>query len=141
MRKKISFSSSFWIGERKASYLKLDSISREMLFYLSTTHHSTMIGIYLLPIGYIANDLGCSIEGASKGLSRLIDEGFCSYDFTSEYIWVHEMAADEFGKPLKNGDKRIGNINDLYESMPELSFIGDFYDKYCDFLKLKTKKN
>lgn len=52
-----------------------------------------MLGLYYLPILYIAHETGLGLEGASKGLKSTIEAGFCSYDEDTEMVWVHEMAA------------------------------------------------
>jgi hypothetical protein len=78
-----------------------------------------MYGVYHCPILYIAHHTGCSIEGASKGLQRLIDGGYCTYDHDTETVFVHEMARFQIGESLKRGDKRVyGTIAEL-DRMPK----------------------
>lgn len=72
-------------------------------FYLMTSPHANMLGLYYLPILYIAHETGLGLEGASKGLKSTIEAGFCSYDEDTEMVWVHEMAAYQVGKALKPG--------------------------------------
>jgi hypothetical protein len=51
-------------------------------------------------------------------------------DNKSEYVWVHEMAFYQVGEQLKPNDNCVKGINEAYESLPNLSFLKDFYDKY-----------
>lgn len=60
--------------------------------YLMTSPHSNMIGVFHCPILYIAHETGSPLEGATEGLKKLIEGGFCTYEEDSETIWVHQMA-------------------------------------------------
>ena len=46
----------------------------------------------MLPKIIISHETGMSLEGASKGLQRCIEAGFCAYDDEAEVVWVYEMA-------------------------------------------------
>jgi hypothetical protein len=54
--------------------------------YLLTCPHRTSEGLFWLPHGYVAQDLGWSIERVSEGYSGLKQAGFCAYDDTSETV-------------------------------------------------------
>lgn len=89
-----------------------------------------MIGIYYLPVAFIAHETGLPVEGVLKALQRLCDLGFCSYDVPAEYVWVHEMAFDQISIQLKPNDNRVKAINEAYRALPVLSFLQAFYEKY-----------
>lgn len=69
-------------------------------YHLTTSGHANMIGLYYVPITYIAHEIGCTVEGASKGLLALVQAQICSYDFERELVWVHDMAADQIAAQL-----------------------------------------
>lgn len=62
-------------------------------------------------------EIGCPIEGASKGLQRLIEVGFCTFDEPTETVWVHEMARYQIGESLKPKDKRQIHIQRIFAAI------------------------
>ncbi len=109
-------------------------------FYLMTSPHANMLGLYYLPILYIAHETGLGLEGASKGLKSTIEAGFCSYDEDTEMVWVHEMAAYQVGKALKPGDNRCAGVRSEYASLTENPFLSLFYERYKDDFHLNVKR-
>lgn len=105
-----------------------------------TSPHANMLGLYYLPILYIAHETGLGLEGASKGLNRSIEAGFCSYDEDTEMVWVHEMAAYQVGKALKPGDNRCAGVRSEYASLTENRFLSAFYERYKDDFHLNIKR-
>lgn len=105
-----------------------------------TSPHANMLGLYYLPILYIAHETGLGLEGASKGLKSTIEAGFCSYDEDTEMVWVHEMAAYQVGKALKPGDNRCAGVRSEYASLSENPFLSLFYERYKDDFHLNVKR-
>ena len=98
--------------------------------YLMTSPHANMIGLYYLPVLYIAHETGLGLEGARKGLQRACEAGFCTYDDTSEYVFVHAMARFQIAPSLKPADNRCkGVVSDL-EKCPNPLFRRAFFDLY-----------
>src|SRR5579862_2114415 len=129
----------FWFNasERK----KLGWQAQLVAVYLLTSPHANMIGIYYLPVNFIAHEIGISMEEASKGLRGLIEIQFCSYDDHSEFVWVHDMGFSQICKQLKPADNRVKAVQDLYYDLPDLGFLKGFYDKYAEaFLLTKRSK-
>lgn len=122
-------SSRFWTGETGRA-LRGDLEAQVVATYLVTSPHANMLGYYYLPITYVASDTGISIEGASKALQRLCDEGFCRYDRGSEVVWVIEMARIQVGESLDPKDKRVVGIRREYESIPNNLFLREFFEAY-----------
>jgi RNA polymerase subunit RPABC4/transcription elongation factor Spt4 len=114
-----------------------------LAFYLVTSHHANMLGLYYLPVNYITNDTGMDLEGATKGLASLSEAGFCQYDPLSEWVFVVEMARFQIlnnCEPLKPKDKRVEGIAKEYNNMPTNPFLYDFYQKYMGVFHLKTPR-
>ncbi|MCR2581744.1 replication protein, partial [Salmonella enterica] len=78
--------------------------------YLLTSPHANMLGLYYCPTMFIAHETGLGLEGASKGLQRAIEAGFCEYDEASEVVWVIEMASYQIGEALKPNDLRVKGV-------------------------------
>ena len=120
----------FWTG---ATGKELRAHGHEAVIvglYLMTSPHANMIGLYYLPVLYIAHETGLGLEGARKGLQRACEAGFCTYDDTSEYVFVHAMARFQIAPSLKPADNRCkGVVSDL-EKCPNPLFRRAFFDLY-----------
>lgn len=124
---------SFWTGEtsRKIRALGEAGITARLVAaYLITCPHAEALGVYRLPLPYIAHDIGCSIEGASEALRCLSEVGFAQYDPHSEVVWVPEMARIQVGD-LKEGDKRRTWVASEARKIEKLPFFADFVAKYA----------
>ena len=129
MRDYSKVSAQFWVGKTGRA-MRGDMQTQVVAMYLMTSPHANMIGVYHCPIVYIAHETGSPIEGATKGLKRLCDDGFCTYDDDNEMVWVHEMAKFQIGDELKPGDKQIKGLQKQFEALPESHVKQGFYEKY-----------
>ncbi|HBZ2894691.1 TPA: DNA-binding protein, partial [Klebsiella pneumoniae] len=130
----------FWLGKTGRELRKKGAEAQVVSFYLMTSPHANMLGLYYLPILYIAHETGLGLEEASKGLKSTIEAGFCSYDEDTEMVWVHEMAAYQVGKALKPGDNRCAGVRSEYASLTENPFLSLFYERYKDDFHLNVKR-
>ena len=140
MRDYATVAPQFWLGKTGRELRKKGAEAQVVSFYLMTSPHANMLGLYYLPILYIAHETGLGLEGASKGLNRSIEAGFCSYDEDTEMFWVHEMAAYQVGKALKPGDNRCAGVRSEYASLTENRFLSAFYERYKDDFHLNIKR-
>jgi hypothetical protein len=113
MRDYGTVASQFWVrGTGKE--LRGDKDAQIVALYLMTSPHANMIGVFHLPVMYLAHETGLSIADAQAALVRLTAKDFCTYEEDSEWICVHRFAANQIGEELKDGDKRIkGVLNEL----------------------------
>lgn len=130
----------FWIGQTGKAIKKAGIDAQVVALYLLSSPHANMLGLYHLPVAYIAADIGCPLEGASKGLRSLIEAGFCEYDDEAEVVWVHEMAKFQIGESLKADDKRCSGVQNQYNGIPENRFLSAFFEKYEHAFNLKNKR-
>ncbi|WP_269511738.1 hypothetical protein [Acinetobacter baumannii] len=120
----------FWTGSTGKKLRECpDSIVVAM--YLMTCPHANMLGLYYMPLLYVAHETGLGLEGAKKGLKWACEAGFCSYDEVSEMVWVHEMARFQVAESLKPTDNRCKGIQKDYDSLPANPFLSSFYEKYA----------
>jgi hypothetical protein len=135
-------SSKFWTGETGKALRAQGQQSMLTALYLMTAPASNMLGLYYLPILYLAAETGSPFEGASKALQRVVETGFCKYDFEAEVVWVVEVASHELGSPLNANDLRCKGVMKLYASLPKCLFLGDFFDRYHkDFHLTERREN
>lgn len=123
-------SPQFWIGKTGKALRNAGSEAQLVSLYLLTNPHANMIGLYYMPLMFIAHETGLGLEGASKGLASAIEAGFCHYDEQSEMVWVPEMAAHQIGSNLSPKDKRCPGVQNEYNAQPDNPFLSMFYDKY-----------
>jgi hypothetical protein len=107
--------------------------------YLLTNGHSNAEGIYRLPTGYIAADLGLDIPDIETALAALSRIGFAHYNADPEIVWIVNMARDQIGA-LKPGDNRIVKAQRFYDHLPGNIFLADFFDRYAAALHLQTRR-
>jgi hypothetical protein len=110
-------SPKFWIGQT-GKQLRAHPIAQVVALYLMTSPHSTMTGVFHLPILYVSHETGIPHKGASKALARLIQVGFCEYEAPSETVFVIRMAAHQIAESLSPGDKRVLGLKREVERMP-----------------------
>lgn len=141
MRDYSKVSPQFWIGSTGKKIRAAGIECQLVSLYLMTCAHANMLGMYYLPKIYISHECGLTIEGATKGLARACESGFCAYDEASEVVWVYEMASYQIEVQLKVGDKRILGVQNEYNSIPECKHLRAFYEKYqSSFHMLKMRE-
>lgn len=140
MRDYAKVSPQFWTGRTGKAIKESGHEAIIVALYLMTCPHANMIGLYHLPVMYIAHETGLGMEGASKGLARCSEALFCTYEGTSEHVFVHEMARFQIGDQLDPKDKRcLGVANELAKA-PKGALQRAFYEKYKTAFHLPKQK-
>ncbi|WP_075175323.1 hypothetical protein [Acinetobacter indicus] len=139
MRDYAKVSPHFWTGST-GKQLRQCPESLVVSMYLMTSPHANMLGLYYIPLLYVAHETGLGMEGASKGLQWASEAGFCSYDHDSEMVWVHEMARFQVADKLKSTDKRSIGVQNEYNSLPPNPFLADFFDRYSEAFCMTEKR-
>ncbi len=139
MRDYAKVSPHFWTGSTGKQLRKCPE-SVVVSMYLMTCPHANMLGLYYMPLLYVAHETGLGIEGASKGLQWACEAGFCSYDESTEMVWVHEMARFQIAEKLKDTDKRSIGVQNEYNSLPSNPYLASFYDKYHQSFCMTVKR-
>jgi hypothetical protein len=133
-------SPKFWIGGTGKALRKHGYEAQLVGLYLMTSPHSNMLGLYYMPQSFIAHETGLGFEGASKGLARCIEAGFCQYDEDSEMVWVMEMARYQIAEALAGKDLRIKGVQNEYDSLPSNPYLEGFFDLYGDAFCMTQKR-
>ncbi len=143
MRDYAKVSPKFWVETvKQIKKFGLGVEAQHIALYLQTCPSSTMLGIYYLPVVIISHQTGIPSKNVIKALNGLCEAlKFCSYDEEMEYIWVHDMALEQIGGPLKPTDNRVKGINDAYQALPNLSFLKEFFEIYKDLLYLEQPRD
>jgi hypothetical protein len=141
MREYGKISPQFWIG-KTGKALRGHPEAQIVALYLMTCPNSEMTGVFYCPVLYIAQETGLGLEGASKGLARVCEVGFCTFEAETDTVFVHEMAKFQIGEELKPADNRVIGVQKTYASMPDGLIRRGFYEKYKGifFLQKEAKK-
>lgn len=142
MRDFVKVSPSFWTGPTGRSLRKAGPDVQLTALYLMTCPHSNYLGLYVLPIHYIAADTGLPLDRVRHALAAIAQSGFASYDEESETVWLVEGAKWQLGELSgggngKKADNRVAMVRKDLAAMPSDSpFLEAFSEKYAKALKL-----
>jgi len=128
MRTYSKISPQFWIG--KTGKKLRQSGAQLVALYMLSNPHANMLGVYHLPVAYMAHDLGLPFDDSQKGLKACVEAGFCAYDEETETVWVYEMARFQIGESLKSADNRVAGIQKEYDDLHDNPFLPLFFEKY-----------
>ena len=130
-------SPKFWIGETGKA-LRGNAEAQLVALYLMTCPHANMIGVFHCPLVYISHETGISFEGASKALASLSEAQFCTYDTSTETVFVHRMAAYQVGETLKAEDNRVKSVVKEWQNIGPALLQQAFFAIYSEAFHLPT---
>ena len=105
--------------------------------YLMTSPHANMLGLYYIPLLYIAHETGLGFEGA-KGFKEPVKRGFVAMTKPRRQS-AHEMARFQVAESLKPADNRCKNVQKEYDSLPSSPYLSSFFDKYAQAFCMTSK--
>jgi len=91
-------------------FRELSGNAKYLFLYLLTSPHSNSIGLYVLPKGYILEDLNWDFERLGGPFGELLDKGFIGYDETVRVIFIKNQLRH---RPLENPNQVAGALKVL----------------------------
>src|SRR5688572_10554290 len=79
---------SFWTD---LNIMRLSERARMLALYLQTSSHTTMLGCFRLPDGYVCTDLQWDAETVTKLYAELSAIGFVTRDEPSNWVLVRRF--------------------------------------------------
>ena len=144
MRSFATVLSQFWTGKTGKAITAAGKDARIVATYLLTCEHANMLGLYRLPLLYVAEETGLKTREVAAALQQLQAIGFARYDEESEFVWVVEMARFQLGllpdETLKDADHRKKGSVRIYKQIPSNPFLGPFHDRYSVVLGLPIRR-
>ncbi|MGT2456535.1 hypothetical protein ACU4GI_26390 [Cupriavidus basilensis] len=142
MRKFVMVSPNFWIGQTGRELRRAGTDDQLLALYLLSNPLANYTDLYRLPIIYIANDLGLTLDQVRSTLAVIEQTGFARYDESSEYVWIVEGARHQLGEDLKANDNKVKFVNKEFAAISKsCPFLRDYIDKYATSLYLKPRKD
>ncbi len=130
MREYAKVAPGFWTGDSGRKIRAAGPEALVVALYLVTGPHANMIGLYYLPVPFIAHETGLPAERVTAALSQLERIGFVRRDDAREMVWVCEMARFQVAERLKPADKRVAGIRALLERIPATPLRDGFVARY-----------
>ena len=106
MRDFSKISPKFFTGEVGVA-IRGDADAYAVAFYVMAGPMVNSIGLYRLPIGTLADELGIPRARVEQGLARLIDAGLVKYDERTMHIWIVDYMRHQWGGLAPNQRKGI----------------------------------
>ncbi|WP_263082117.1 hypothetical protein [Endozoicomonas sp. Mp262] len=114
--------SRFW---ESPDICSLSEQAKLLALYLLTCKHGNMLGVFRLPRGYIAGDLGWDSETVSRTLHELITNGFISVRKDSDYVCINRFIKHNDTTNKEQLQARIQDLKRLPEQVPDITHILD----------------
>jgi hypothetical protein len=134
MRKYGVTPTSFWFD--KGTNIRGNGNAMSMCWYLMTSPHSNMIGIYHLPMDYIKIDTRLTEEVIRETLHILREANFAFYDEGANTVWIPSYAAVQVAPTLKPGDTRVRAIKRELDKTDHFEFKKQFLERYGEIYHL-----
>jgi len=105
-----------WFDEK---FTTLSENAKFLFLYLLTCPHSNALGIFVLPKGYICEDLGWSMERLNKPFAELLSQGFILYDERVKLICIKNHLKHN---PIEN-QNQVKSAKKILEQLPKSSLF------------------
>ncbi len=112
MRNYGAVATKFWVDDGTQA-LSLEA--KCCALYLMTGPHTTMLGCFRLPDGYISADLNLSVEVIHRAFAELTTLGFLIKDSQSGWLWLPQFLTDN---PIDNPNQ-AKSIERLFAHVPK----------------------
>lgn len=119
---------SFWTSE---TICGLSDDAKLLAAYLLTCPHSTIAGVFRLPVGYVCEDLQWNDARVSEGLHELLRNRFIRRCEVTSWTWVVKYL--EWNK-LENKNQRIGAVKIVNQIPKNCSWGIDYIIKNADWI-------
>lgn len=118
---------------------KTAAYAHAVALFLMTGPQKNIIGLFSTTPMAIAAITGIPPEGACKGLVRLSEGGFISWDEDEEMVWIRKHLRHEFRdrkgdfQALNERDLRISSVTRAAMDYTRMSIYDQFYSEYSKF--------
>jgi hypothetical protein len=115
--------SKIWNDEK---FIALTPMQQRLFFYVLTSPHNNLVGMYVLKAGYACEDLNISNKDFGKDLKALCDSELIQYDKTLKVLFIVNFLRHN---PITNPNQKKAAVK-LLNNLPRTQLIQVFLDTY-----------
>lgn len=105
-----------WNDEK---FVTLTDDAKLLFLYLLTCPHSNALGVYVLKLGYIGEDLNWERGRGFEALSKLLQEGLIAYDKACSLVFVRNYL--NYNKV--SNENQFKNVREIFFSLPKSELL------------------
>ena len=125
---------------RDEKFINLSEDAKSLFLYILTSPHSNSLGLYVLPKGYIIEDMKWSPKRLDKPLMELLDKQLIQYDEAVRMVFIKNQLKH---RPLVNPRQVIGAAN-ILKALPKTPLFAGLKERldkplYKPLIKLLDK--
>jgi len=128
---------SFWTGTTGRQIRAFGQECQITALYLISAPTSHALGLYYLPLQFLAHETGLKDERVRESIEKLRLIGFCDYDYDNEFVFVVNMARFQIGEELELKDKQVVWVWKEMEKLRGRPFFERFVELYGTRYKLE----
>lgn len=103
-----------------------------LLLYYCSNAHSSLCGLYYLPMEYAALETGLALDDVRQWTAGVLAP-FVTYDERTEEILVHGLAKHQVAESVSEGDKRLPRVRKELEAAHSPALVRKFLTLYADW--------
>lgn len=104
---------------------QLSDSGKLLFFYFLTCPHSNSLGVFVLKMGYVIEDLKWTDEKTFGTLSEVLDKGFVSYDEKTSVLLIHNFL--KYNPP--SNPNQFKCIREIFYSLPKSYLLLELNDR------------
>lgn len=120
--------SKIWNDEK---FILLSPSEQRLFFYVLTSPHNNILGLYVLKSGYAAEDLKSLPKDFTKDLRKLCESGIIDYDENLQVVWVKNFLKHN---PITNPNQKKALVREL-GALPKSYLLRAFVEKNESLIK------
>ena len=131
--------SEVWLGIEIPGFLSLTADAKLVVIYLLSSPHANMLGLYWLPLPYMAREMRLSEERIGAAIETLEAAGMVKYDAASEHIFVkHFVKTQVLGQHdgLTANNNQVTAARTIFAGLPNTPLKDDLIAAYGKALHL-----
>ncbi|USE36402.1 hypothetical protein [Endozoicomonas sp. SCSIO W0465] len=117
MREFGKVSAHFWIDSEMET---LSDNGKLLALYLLTTHHGNLLGIFRMPLGYIATDLKWDLEKTEQTFDELESKRFAKRSSTGDLVVINNYTKHNRTDNNRQLDARLRLLLTMPENLDDL---------------------
>lgn len=131
---------SFWTGATGKRLTGYGPYPKLLAWYFLTSPAALAAdnyGLFHVERATIERHLECDRAALFDAVAVLAEHQFAFWDSDSEWVWVREAAAWQYGTPLLPKDYVCTNARKWYRQLPRNPWLGYWFDRYLTDLNLQ----